>query len=84
MISNSQLLTQTLIQRGESDNYIRSRLLSLGLPEDEAKALIHESRLHSDTLPFYPKVELEIIAFVLVSLALILALLWLFLSIVLV
>jgi hypothetical protein len=80
MISNSQLLTQTLVQRGESDNYIRSRLLIIGLTDEEAKQLIHQSRQHSNSLVLYPTDKLEITLLVSISLAFMIFLVWFLLS----
>jgi hypothetical protein len=80
MKSNSELLARTLIQRGESDNYIRERLLTIGLQDDAARELIRESRLDSDTLVSAPVLELEIIFVVFASFALMLLLVWFLLS----
>lgn len=79
MNSSSELLTKTLIQRGESDNYIRERLLQLGLNDADAKQLIRESRqYHGAEVATYPLISPEML--VIVSLALMVFLAWLLLS----
>jgi hypothetical protein len=80
MHSNSELLARTLIQRGESDNYIRERLLKLGFDDKAAKKLIHSSRLNTDTLSSYPVAERDSIFVLLGSIALLFFFLWLLLS----
>jgi hypothetical protein len=78
-MTNDELLTRTLIQRGESDSYIRERLQSLGFKAEEAQHLIHETRLSHETSSAYIAGRYDILLFLIGCSALILLLLWFFL-----
>jgi hypothetical protein len=79
-MTNDELLTRTLIQRGESDNYICERLQSLGHKSEEAQHLIHEIRLAKETSGAYLSNRYDVILFLIGCSALGLLLLWFFLN----
>lgn len=50
-------LVKTLVQRGESDNYILQRLLLAGLQDDDAFRLIRQTRQSTEAT--YPHIVTE-------------------------
>jgi hypothetical protein len=65
-------LVKTLIQRGESDNYILQRLRGAGVQDDEAFHLIQKMRQSNEAVHAHFEIEwLFILLAVLIPLALI-------------
>jgi hypothetical protein len=79
-MTNDEQLTRTLIQRGESDSYIRERLQSLGFKVEEAQHLIHETRLSHERSSAYLASRYDILLFLIGCSALIFLLVWFFLN----
>jgi hypothetical protein len=80
IMTNDERITRTLIQRGESDSYIREKLQSLGYKSEEAQHLIHETRVHHETSSAYLASRYDMLLFLIGCAALGLLLLWFFLN----
>jgi hypothetical protein len=59
MTEQTKMLVTTLVKRGESDNYIINRLLSVGFKDDEAKQIIRETRLNAEVAQPHLMTETE-------------------------
>lgn len=70
-------LVKNLVERGESDNYIRERLLQLGLKnEEEAKQVIHGARMDYEMVKPHLMTESDAILMILGVMALLILFVW--------